>query len=55
MQNLQKFALYLVVKPKVYCGTNLGGKTNKGFMVNDYYRILVGPSIYGFPWRSIWK
>uniref|UniRef100_A0A7N2MQK8 Reverse transcriptase zinc-binding domain-containing protein n=1 Tax=Quercus lobata TaxID=97700 RepID=A0A7N2MQK8_QUELO len=28
---------------------------DKGFMVNDYYRILVGPTIYGFPWRSIWK
>ena len=28
---------------------------DKGFMVNDYCRILVGPTIYGFPWRSIWK
>ena len=28
---------------------------DKGFMVNDYYRILVGPTIYGFPWRNIWK
>ena len=28
---------------------------DKGFMVNDYYRILVGPTIYGFPWKSIWK
>ena len=28
---------------------------DKGFMVNDYYRILVGSTIYGFPWRSIWK
>ena len=28
---------------------------DKGFMVNDCYRILVGPTIYGFPWRSIWK
>ena len=28
---------------------------DKGFMVNDYYRILVGPTIYCFPWKSIWK
>ena len=28
---------------------------DKGFIVNDYYRILVGPTIYGFPWRNIWK
>ena len=28
---------------------------DKGFMVNDYYRILVGLTIDGFPWRSIWK
>uniref|UniRef100_A0A7N2KWC1 K Homology domain-containing protein n=1 Tax=Quercus lobata TaxID=97700 RepID=A0A7N2KWC1_QUELO len=28
---------------------------DKGFMVNAYYRILVGPIIYGFPWKSIWK
>ena len=28
---------------------------DKGFIVNDYYRNLVGPTIYGFPWRSIWK
>ena len=28
---------------------------DKGFMVSDYYRILVGNTIYGFPWKSIWK
>ena len=28
---------------------------DKGFMVNDHYRILVGPTIYSFPWKSIWK
>ena len=28
---------------------------DKGFMVNDYYRILVGLTIYGFLWRSLWK
>ena len=27
----------------------------KGFMVSDYYRILVGNTFYGFPWKSIWK
>ena len=30
-------------------------REENGFMVNDYYRILVGPTIYGFPWRIIWK
>ena len=28
---------------------------DKGFLVKDYYRILVGPTTFGFPWRSIWK
>ena len=28
---------------------------DKGFMVSDYYRILVGNTIYSFPWKSIWK
>ena len=28
---------------------------DKGFMVSDYYRILVGTTFYGFPWKSIWK
>ena len=28
---------------------------NKGFLVSDYYRILVGSTFYGFPWKSIWK
>ena len=27
----------------------------KGFLVKDYYRILAGPTIFGFPWRSIWE
>ena len=27
----------------------------KGFMVNDYYSILVGSNDYCFPWKSIWK
>ena len=27
----------------------------KGFMVSDYYRILVGNTFFGFPWKSIWK
>ena len=27
----------------------------KGFLVSDYYRILVGNTFYGFPWKSIWK
>ena len=27
----------------------------KGFLVKDYNRILAGPTIFGFPWRSIWK
>lgn len=27
----------------------------KGFLVSDYYRILVGTTFYGFPWKSIWK
>ena len=25
----------------------------KGFLVKDYYRILAGPTIFSFPWRSI--
>ena len=28
---------------------------DKGFLVKDYYRIFVGPTIFSFPWRSIWK
>ena len=28
---------------------------DKGFMVSDYYRILVGNTFCGFPWKSIWK
>ena len=28
---------------------------DKGFLLKDYYRILAGPTIFGFPWRSIWK
>ena len=27
----------------------------KGFLVSDYYRILVGTAFFGFPWKSIWK
>ena len=27
----------------------------KGFLVKDYYRILAGPTIFSFPWRSIRK
>ena len=27
----------------------------KGFMVKDYYNILVGSNDYCFPWKSIWK
>ena len=28
---------------------------DKGFMVSDYYRILVGNTFYSSPWKSIWK
>ena len=28
---------------------------NKGFMVNDYYLLLVGSNDSCFPWKSIWK
>ena len=28
---------------------------DNGFLVSDYYRILVGTTFYGFPWKSIWK
>ena len=28
---------------------------DKGFKVNDYYRILVGSIDYCLPWKSIWK
>ena len=28
---------------------------NKGFMVKDYYRLLVGSNDFCFPWKSIWK
>ena len=28
---------------------------DKGFKVNDYYRILVGSTNFCFPWKSIWK
>ena len=28
---------------------------DKGFLVKDYYQILAGPNILGFPWKSIWK
>ena len=28
---------------------------DKGFKVNDYYRILVGSTDYCFPLKSIWK
>ena len=27
----------------------------KGFMVKDYYNLLVGSNDYCFPWKSIWK
>ena len=27
----------------------------KGFMVRDYYNLLVGSNDYCFPWKSIWK
>ena len=27
----------------------------KGFKVSDYYKILVGNTFFGFPWKSIWK
>ena len=27
----------------------------KGFLVSDYYRILVGTAFFGFPWKNIWK
>ena len=26
---------------------------NKGFRVRDFYKILVGNSLLGFPWKSI--
>ena len=28
---------------------------HKGFMVRDFYKILVGNTLLGFPWKSIWK
>ena len=28
---------------------------SKGFLVRDYYRILVGTTSSGFPWKTIWK
>ena len=28
---------------------------NEGFMVNDYYSLLVGQNDFCFPWKSIWK
>ena len=28
---------------------------NKGFMVKNYYTILVRSNDYCFPWKSIWK
>ena len=28
---------------------------HKGFRVSDYYKILVGNTFLGFPWKSIWK
>ena len=27
----------------------------KGFIVKDYYNLLVGFNDYCFPWKSIWK
>ena len=27
----------------------------KGFLVKDYYSLLVGSNDYCFPWKSIWK
>ena len=27
----------------------------KGFLVSDFYRILVGTAFFWFPWKSIWK
>ena len=27
----------------------------KGFMVNNYYSLLMGSNDYSFPWKSIWK
>ena len=29
--------------------------SEKGFMVKDYYSVLVGFNDYCFPWKSIWK
>ena len=28
---------------------------HKGFRVSDYYKILVGNTFLGFPWKCIWK
>ena len=28
---------------------------HKGFRVRDFYKILVGNTLLGFPWKSIWK
>ena len=28
---------------------------HKGFRVRDYYKFLVGNTLLGFPWKSIWK
>ena len=28
--------------------------THKGFRLSDYYKILVGNTFLGFPWKSIW-
>ena len=28
---------------------------HKGFRVRDYYKISVGNTLLGFPWKSIWK
>ena len=28
---------------------------DNGFLVSDYYRILVGTTFYGFSWKNIWK
>ena len=28
---------------------------HKGFRVRDFYKILVGNTLLGFPWKGIWK
>ena len=41
-----------------FCGEDkMCSKTNrsKGFMVKDYYSLLVGSIDFCFPWKSIWQ